>query len=217
MVEAIRQQAQEGDAPVGAIVIDTLSRALGCADENGEGMAAFIENAGIIEKALGCVVAPVHHTGWDVSRMRGWSGLHGADDVEWAVSKKEGKHEVHVQKMKDGEDGLKWQFAFKVVPVGLDEDNDVVTTCVVNLQIAPAEGTEAAAVDKAAVNRKAEDVFMKLFDRITDLGFLRQVLLEIRTPTRPDCLRNMTTVKEYRKRTSRAPWNAYYRPGTLIS
>jgi hypothetical protein len=145
LIQAIKQQAQECDAPVGAIVLDTLSRTLCGADENGEGMATFIENAGSIEQAFECLVIPVHHTGRDVDRgPRGWSGLHGADDAEWAVSEKEGKHLVYISKMKDGEDGLKWQFALKVVTIGLDEDNEPVTTCIVDLQSEPAKRTETA-------------------------------------------------------------------------
>jgi len=149
LIEAIQQKARQGDAPVGAIVIDTLSRTLAGADENGEGLATFIKNAGLIEQAFKCLVMPVHHTGWEGTRMRGWSGLHGACDAEWAVSEQEGKHVVQVPKMKDGEQGIEWYFDLRTVPVGMDEDNEPVTTCVVDLKSTPAK-TVAAVKQKAA-------------------------------------------------------------------
>jgi hypothetical protein len=154
LIQAIKQQAQACDAPVGAIVIDTLSRTLCGADENGEGMATFIENAGFIEQEFECLVMPVHHTGRDVSRgPRGWSGLHGATDAEWDVSAKEDRHAVHIPKMKDGEDGIEWQFDLKVVTLGFDEDKEPVTTCLVNLQSEPTKKIETA--KKPAAGRQS--------------------------------------------------------------
>ena len=87
LIEAIKAGSREGDAPVGVIVIDTLSRSLGGADENGTGMAKFIENAGELSRHFGgAITLAVHHTGKEASRgMRGWSGLHGATDVEFEV------------------------------------------------------------------------------------------------------------------------------------
>ena len=87
LIEAIESGAEEGDELVKIIVIDTLSRSLGGADENGPGMAKFIENCGVMSRQINdCLVLCVHHTGKDASRgMRGWSGLHGATDVEYEV------------------------------------------------------------------------------------------------------------------------------------
>ena len=63
LVAAIEGGAEEGDEPVKIIVIDTLSRSLGGADENGPGMAKFIENCGELSKQFNCAVVFVHHTG----------------------------------------------------------------------------------------------------------------------------------------------------------
>ena len=154
LIEAIQRKARQGDAPVGVIVIDTLSRTLAGADENGEGLATFIKNAGLIEQAFKCLVIAVHHTGWEGNRMRGWSGLHGACDAEWGVSEQEAKRLVQVPKMKDGEQGLEWQFALRTVTIGVDEDNEPVTTCVVDLQSNPAKAVAASKRRRPAGNRR---------------------------------------------------------------
>ena len=149
LIEAIQRKARQGDLPVVAIVVDTTSRVLGGADENGEGLATFVKNAGLIEQAFKRLTIGIHHTGWEGTRMRGWSGLHGACDAEWAVSLQEGKRLVQIPKMKDGEQDLEWYFSLRTVTVGLDEDGEAVTTCVVDLQSVPAKAV-AAVKQKAA-------------------------------------------------------------------
>jgi RecA-family ATPase len=44
----------------GLIVIDTASKAIGAADENGTGMAAFIFNAGRLVERFDCLVLAIH-------------------------------------------------------------------------------------------------------------------------------------------------------------
>ena len=165
LIETIQRAERQGDAPVGAIVIDTLSRTLAGADENGDGLATFIKNGGLVEQAFKCLVLADHHTGWEGTRMRGWSGLHGACDAEWAVSEQEGKRLVQVTKMKDGEQGIEWYFDLRTVPVGLDEDGEAVTTCVVDLQSTPAKAV-AAVKQKAAGKQppRGQRVFAAAFD-----------------------------------------------------
>ena len=118
-------------------MIDTLSRSLGGADENGPGMAKFIENCGELSRKLNCLVLCVHHTGKDASRgMRGWSGLHGATDAEYEASRKGDVRSARMAKMKDGEDNLGWNFTLKQVEIG-HANGKAITTCVVELLSEP--------------------------------------------------------------------------------
>ena len=83
LIQEIKAQAKKEDAPLVAVVIDTVSRTMGGSDENSQGMQAFVNNAGNVARELDCLVIAVHHTGRDEGRgMRGWSGLHGACDAE---------------------------------------------------------------------------------------------------------------------------------------
>jgi RecA-family ATPase len=73
-----------GIAPV-LIVIDTASKSIGAAEENGAGMAAFVGNAEKLARHFDCLVLGVHHVGLGEDaqkRPRGWSGLGGALDVQ---------------------------------------------------------------------------------------------------------------------------------------
>ena len=135
LIEAIKL---EGGPPPGLIVVDTLSRSLCGADENGEGMAAFVENCGVLSEHLnGVPVMPVHHTGWTEGRTRGWSGLHGAADAEFSIVSKDGVRQVSIGKMKDGEDNLSWTFKLNQVEIGRSKKDKAVTSCVVELLSVP--------------------------------------------------------------------------------
>ena len=140
-------KAQLGGDSAGVIVIDTVARTMAGANENSEGMAAFVDNAGQLAEAFHCLVIAVHHTGKDETRgKRGWSGLGGATDAEWEFSIKDGERKVSVSKMRDGEDGWTWGFKLNQVELAEDSDGDPVTTCVVELTSEPLIQKEAANV-----------------------------------------------------------------------
>ena len=150
LIEDIQAQLDE-DETVGVVIIDTVSRVMGGANENNEGMAAFVDNAGLIGDAFECLVSAIHHTGKDEARgKRGWSGLGGATDCEWEFA--EGV--IIVRKMRDGDDGWTWKFQLKQVQLThegesvTDEDGDPLTSCVVELLSKPAidKGAGAAKV-----------------------------------------------------------------------
>lgn len=169
LIEAIQSGAEEGDEPVKIIVIDTLSRSLGGADENGPGMAKFIENCGVMSRQINdCLVLCVHHTGKDASRgMRGWSGLHGATDVEYEASRKGDIRSARMTKMKDGEDNLGWTFKLNQVEVGRNPKTDKpVTSCVVELlsDPAPVDADTASSGDSKSKVPRSLRVFGDAFN-----------------------------------------------------
>ena len=91
------------------IVIDTLARSMGAADENStKDMGAMIRAVDDVRDAYDCTVLAVHHTGHSSAakdRARGSSALLGAVDAEFKVEKwgddANNKVEVKFTKMKD--------------------------------------------------------------------------------------------------------------------
>jgi hypothetical protein len=137
----IAQRAPEG---VRAIVLDTLARCMGEADENAaRDMGRFVNRCSTIERHFECLVAVVHHAGKDPSRGgRGSNSLNGAADVTMMVEKTESFSAVRVDEMKDGPEGQEWRF--RLVPYLLSETSDTpsetsqeVSTCVVELLSQP--------------------------------------------------------------------------------
>lgn len=118
---------------VGLVVVDTLAQTTPGANENAsEDMSPAIANCQAIHAATGAMVLLVHHSGKDAARgMRGWSGMRGALDAEIEVSKGVGGRVAALTKSKDGIDGVEWGFDLEIVSLGVDEDGDPVTSCVV--------------------------------------------------------------------------------------
>jgi AAA domain/Bifunctional DNA primase/polymerase, N-terminal/Primase C terminal 2 (PriCT-2) len=137
--------ATEIEAAGGAdlIVIDTLAVCSPGADENAaKDMGRVIEHCKQLHKATRATVLLIHHSGKDDSKgARGWSGLRAAADAEIEVSRHTDHRAAKVTKMKDGEEGA--EFAFKLTPVeiGVDDDGDPETSCVVEQLAVPPKGT----------------------------------------------------------------------------
>ena len=163
LIDAIKK---EGGQPPGLIVIDTLSRSLCGADENGPGMAKFVENCGKLSENLnGVPVMPVHHTGWTEGRTRGWSGLHGATDAELSIVNKNGVRQVNIGKMKDGEDSLGWTFKLNQVEVGRNpKTGKVKTSCAVELLSDPAPVERKEEFGSAGKAKRAPSRSLRIFD-----------------------------------------------------
>lgn len=117
------------------IIIDTFAQTTPGANENsGEDMGKALRNARAIRDATGSMVLLVHHSGKDAARgARGWSGIKAAADVEFEVIRpEEGDiRTLRVSKQKDGADDLAWGFKLESVMIGLDEDDEEITSLVV--------------------------------------------------------------------------------------
>ena len=121
LIADIKRQMPALGGKLAMVVIDTLHRSLGGADENSASeISVFLNNAAAIQEAFGCVALLVHHEGKDAARgMRGSSALHGAADVEWQTSGA-GAGEIKtvtLKKNKEGKDGLVWKFSLGVETV----------------------------------------------------------------------------------------------------
>jgi AAA domain len=133
------------------LVIDTASKSIGAAEENSAGMAAFVLNAGKLAQHFDCLVLGVHHVGLGddaQKRPRGWSGLGGALDVQILCERPgdEKRTALHVQKLKDGEDGVCFEARLSRVVIGIDKNGKEASTLIVD-DVAEAEA--AASVSRS--------------------------------------------------------------------
>jgi hypothetical protein len=90
---------------IGLVTVDTVSRSLGGADENGqEAMGGFVKACDAIRRHAGGSLLGVHHSGKDKDRgMRGSTVLLGACDAVIRLTKSETMVTLKVEKQKDAE------------------------------------------------------------------------------------------------------------------
>lgn len=116
------------------IAVDTLAQSSAGANENsGEDMGLILEHCHKLSADTGAMVLLVHHAGKDATRgARGWSGLKAAMDVEIEVARSPllGRS-IRLSKSKDGDEGKPMSFKLNVVQIGVDEDGDAITSCVI--------------------------------------------------------------------------------------
>lgn len=134
LAEMVNHLAATQGVTFGLIVVDTLARAMGGADENaGPDMGALLRSVDQVRAETGAHVMLIHHTGKDATKgARGHSSLFGAVDTELSVSTdKDSKRRVlTVTKQRDGEDGIEFGFRLKKVDLGRDKDGDTVWSCI---------------------------------------------------------------------------------------
>ena len=128
LITAIREQC-----PTPSVVaIDTLNRSLAGSESSDEDMAAYIKAADAICDAFNCAVVIVHHCGHEGTRPRGHSSLMGALNAQVAIKRDTADNVVAaVELMKDGPQGDEFASRLEVVEIGIDDDGDNITSCVV--------------------------------------------------------------------------------------
>jgi hypothetical protein len=130
LIGSIRAQLPK-DVDPAAVSIDTLNRSLVGSESSDEDMAAYVRAADAIRDAFDCAVPIMHHCGHNADRPRGHSSLLGAADVQIAV-KREGPNTVaQVEFAKDGPTGLEIVSRLVPVDVGKDEDDDMMTSLII--------------------------------------------------------------------------------------
>ncbi len=154
----------------GLIVVDTVAKVIGGADENGAGMAQFLVTAEALAQHFGCFVLAVHHTGWGEDaqgRPRGWSGLPAALDVQLLCERKAGEMvaTVTIQKLKDEPSGVRLAAHLDRVVLGVSKTGREVSTLVVNEVTeaeAPTNSPRASAIP--AGQRLLSDIISRAID-----------------------------------------------------
>lgn len=131
LIADIRQQE-----PYDLIVMDTFAQVMAGADENnGQDVGNALAQCKRIAKASGAMVLLVHHSGKDVSKgSRGHSSIKAACDVEIKVERSNDTRSITTSKMKDGIEGVGYLFSLHTVILGIDEDGDDITSCIVEFK-----------------------------------------------------------------------------------
>ena len=161
-IEVQRKRSAFGKLPL-VVVIDTLARTMKGAKED-ETVGTFIANCEIITSKFGGLAIAVHHSGKDASKgLRGWSGLGAALENEWRFARlANGKRQVVVDKVRDGQDGIGWEFEIESVKLGENKHKRPVTTCVVRL-LTESKPTEEGADKPSAPARERKAKYLPQF------------------------------------------------------
>jgi hypothetical protein len=171
--------AREFDRPR-AIVLDTLARCMGEADENSaRDMGRFVNRCTAIERHFGCVVVVVHHVGKDPSRGgRGSNSLNGAADVTMLVEKTDAYSKVRIEEMKDGREGQEWRFRLVSYDLGATSEEGGATlpqpaensTCVVEILSEPSQAQPSATKTAKPPTGVAGDLLKIIRRAIEEMG-----------------------------------------------
>lgn len=164
-VAAIAKQAEsDWELPTVLIVIDTLARSLGGANENAsEVMGTAVQSADRLRELTGAHVMLIHHTGKAENGARGHSSLRAALDTEIEVTGTEGMRIAKVTKQRDLPTGATFAFNLKPIVLGTHPDTGAdVTSCVVEHLDAP---PQSARRPPAAKNQAALLAGLKEFVR----------------------------------------------------
>jgi hypothetical protein len=131
LIAVIRRHLAQESGPV-CIVIDTLNRSFEGSESSDADMTAYILAADALRDGFQCAVIVVHHCGHDERRPRGHSSLLGAADATIAVTKETaGQIVIKPELMKDGAASESFASRLEVMEVGIDEDEELITSCVV--------------------------------------------------------------------------------------
>ena len=152
------------------LLIDTLNRAMPGSDENSARDASdVVSNLGWLQRALGCLVVVVHHTGKnEAAGMRGHSSMFAAMDAVIEVRRTAGMREWNLAKSKDDIDGTSHAFTLETVEVGQDYMDDPITSCVVRSIDVPIE--QGPRPPKGGNQRVVYDALLPLFKASTSYG-----------------------------------------------
>lgn len=122
------------DCCASLVIFDTLSRTMAGANENApEDMTYMVGVFDLIRDRTGAHVMLVHHSGKnEAAGARGHSSLKAAVDVEMEVENDAGARCMRVTKGRDDAGGQEYAFNLDIAELGVDEDGDAITTCVVN-------------------------------------------------------------------------------------
>jgi hypothetical protein len=160
------------------IVVDTLSRVMGDGDENtAPDIADLVKNLDVLRRGTGANIMLIHHSGKDVARgARGHSSLRAAVDTEIELTRDEaGLITAEVTKQRDGPTGYKFPYILRQIELGVDQDGDPVTTCLV-------EAVSISASRRDGVQGPARAALRVLGELLSEKG---EVLHDPRYPNSP--------------------------------
>jgi len=115
------------------VIIDTLATTMIGGDESSaKDMTSYLASAKMLRRASKACVLIVHHSGKDESRgARGSSSLRAAVDTEIAITQNGDVRIMKITKQRDGIAGVEVGYQLQAVDLGMDEDLESITSCVV--------------------------------------------------------------------------------------
>lgn len=118
------------------IVVDTLAQTTTGGDENStKDMNVMLKHVELLRDLTGATSHLIHHLGKDESRgARGSTALKADCDFQFSVTRQGERRLFWVEKMKDGIDNFGWNFILVPVEIGVDEDGETITSCVVDFE-----------------------------------------------------------------------------------
>ena len=182
-------------AGAGAVtILDTLNRAAPEADENSSAdMGKILEAVKELQRLTGGLVILVHHTGKDATKgLRGHSSLFAALDAAVEVTRDGDRRAWRVAKAKDGADGEAHPFRLSVVDLGLDDEDEAVTSCVVR--------TDTAIADIAKVRLPKGGNQRIIFDALRPLFTKSGAFGKAGAPAQRPCITLEEAIEQTRER-----------------
>jgi KaiC/GvpD/RAD55 family RecA-like ATPase len=168
LISAIRTAANL--TPLALLVIDTVSRVLAGGNENApDDMGALVRSLDRLRDELHCHVLAVHHSGKDQARgARGHSLLHCAVDTEIEIVRDAatGIATATITKQRDGSTEGYIAFQLRQVDLGVDQDGDPVTSCVIDA----ADHRDKPSRGKISLSSAQARALKLLADAITTAG-----------------------------------------------
>jgi hypothetical protein len=165
------------------VIVDTLSQTYSGEENSANEMAAYLREIGMRFRALwACSVLLVHHTGHAATeRPRGSSAIRANIDFLLGVfrDEKEMLATLSCVKQKDGELFKDAMFALKVMQLGVDEDNDEVTSLVARHLGSEDEVQRARQAEQEAGRGGRNAMFAGLIQNGMDEKSLRRAYYEL--------------------------------------
>ena len=174
------------------IVIDTLARALpsGANENTGQDTGPFINIVDRIRDRFDCVALVIHHAGHqEQKRARGFTGIKAAMDAELCISGLTGIRLAEWTKMKDLEEPPPMGFNLKQVVLGVDEDGEDITSCVVEWKGQAAIKTGQQITDAESLGLKTLRTAIMAHDGAVDANTWRPHYYEEHTGDNDDTKR----------------------------
>jgi hypothetical protein len=102
-----------------------------------------------VREAFDCAVIIVHHSGLEGGRARSHTALLGAADAQIGVKQDEAKNVIATAEyMKDGAAGDAITSRLEVMEVGIDEDGEPITSCIIQPAEAQPKTAEARTLSR---------------------------------------------------------------------
>ena len=148
---------------VGLIVIDTYARAIAGDDENSaaEAMAYLEKRAGEIRQT-GAAVLTLYHPNKQ-GALRGSTAQPAGLDFIMHIARNGSRRTLKVEKVKDGEEGVLFDFDLETVTLGADSEGEAITSCTVTV-------TQAQRVQPEEPTDKSETALRDAFNSLKISG-----------------------------------------------